>query len=288
MRNPSLAVAALASTLLLACPPSSGGFDGGQGGGAGGGVGAGGGSDAGAAPDFVFSSEDDVRTALSSVDLPYLMAFSTPDPGGSPETCPVVTTTASGWTGQGGCVNSVGVSYAGDFVVARAAGSAGGMDYTFDFNGWATDAGVWSMEMNGRVTATLNASSCGFPGPSPLNADNLQLVVGGAAIERLGGFFPGAGKSVDLTFRGYRLAWDLNCSPATLTAHGQVSVKGRGSFILDSARQEGGACAHEPLGGSSVFTGANGVTFIYDGATVCDQCAPYVSDAGLQGQLCWQ
>ena len=138
------------------------------------------------------------------------------------------------------------------------------------------------------MTATIAGSICGYPGPSPLDADGLRISLAGTGIQGFGGFFPGAGKAVDLTFWGYRMAWDLQCSPSTLTAHGEVVVKGRGRFALQSSRQEGGSCSHDPARGTSVFTGANGVSFAYDGASPCDACVPYTSDAGLTGALCWQ
>ncbi|MBK7857902.1 MAG: hypothetical protein IPJ65_04600 [Archangiaceae bacterium] len=243
----------------------------------------------GGGPTFVFANRDDVRLALGAIDLPYFAAFTaTPNPDFG-VTCPVSTRTSFGWTSQGGCTDAQGTTWSGSVVVHQTASAMGAL-YTFDYAAFSGDGGTWGVTLDGTIVATVVASSCGLPGPQPLEANGLHAVVSGDAVQGFGGFFPGAGRSVELSYVQHRYAWDGVCAPAlaTLTARGEVELGGRGRVAFDMTRGDDSSCRHDPTSGSIAFTGANTATLTYDGATACDGCLPWQAAGGLTGTLCWQ
>jgi hypothetical protein len=236
--------------------------------------------------DAVFVTQDDVRDAYGLIDLPYFIAFGLTPNADIPQTCPRVTRTADGWSATGDCTDAMtGSRYEGEVRVIQRA-SSNGVSYTFNYVGFAVRSARWSTVIDGQIRAKVQPSDCGFPGPSPLEADGLRVTIEGDAIEGKAGWFPGAGRSLEATFSRFSYGWDLACEPATLSAHGTVALAGTGTFSLDLSRVEGRACAGEPLRGSATFVGANVATLRFDGESSCDRCWPLTIDEVPGEDLC--
>jgi hypothetical protein len=246
-------------------------------------------SDSARVYDFSFASDQDARTALASVDLPYLVAFAlTPHPD-VPAACPSTTRTSSGWSSTGGCTDDQGVTWEGT-VTVRERASSGGVDYVFEYSAFGSTATTHSTIVDGTITARIAPSTCGFPGPSPLEADRLVITVGGELVEGFGGFFPGAGETATLTFEHYRFTWDRVCDPWSLTARGDVTVDDRGTFAIESDITGHSRCEQrDDRTGRSRFRGRNELVIEYDGDERCDGCLPFATDdSATSGTLCWE
>lgn len=238
--------------------------------------------------DFHFTAEQDARVALGTVDLPYLLAFAlTPHPD-VPVSCPTTTRTSTGWTAIGGCTDDSGVAWEGT-VTVRQRERASGVEYVFEYTAFGSIASTYAVVVDGTIEATLSPSTCGFPGPSPLETDGLVVTVAGDLVEGFGGYFPGAGEMMTLTFERYRFAWDLACDPWSLSTRGDVTVDGRRTFAIDSTVTSDNSCdQRDASSGRSVFRGGNELVIAHDGAEICDDCLPFATDdAAMSGTLCW-
>ncbi len=73
----------------------------------------------------------------------------------------------------------------------------------------------------------------------------------------------------------------------TIQVAGEVDVWERGTFAITATDVVQDAdCDREGSSGVIVLTGANIVTATLDGAIECDGCFPYVSDDGLDDEIC--
>lgn len=236
---------------------------------------------------LVLTEERDVRIALGSADLPYMIGLGmTPMPNTGP--CPVTTKSAGGWVSEGGCTDNLERRFEGRVEVEQTKVAAG-VAYVFRYDGFAMTAANFSVVVDGTISATVAQSDCGYPGPSPLETDDLRVTATGQVVEGFGGYFPGDGEPVTLSFTDYTLSWDLKCAPGTITASGRVEVVGRGDYTFDMAHAGVETCeARDSLEGSLVINAADKVTVSYDGASACDGCLLYASnDSSLTGSLCW-
>lgn len=69
---------------------------------------------------------------------------------------------------------------------------------------------------------------------------------------------------------------------------GSVDVDGWGSFeYAFEGDYDFSLCDDEFVEGTLVLTGAERITFTFDGATHCDRCVPWETDTGASGESCW-
>ncbi|MDX2089167.1 MAG: hypothetical protein SFX73_15020 [Kofleriaceae bacterium] len=244
--------------------------------------------------DFAFVSEADVHMAFNAMDLPYVLAFTSPHAADG-RACPAITQRSGGYQVRGGCVDEAGTRYEGtiDVEVAVGSGAPQTVEYDFEFAdfsevGFTGDGTPWSYTLDGRLVGVQRSSECGYPAPDVRVDGPLSITVGGDVRSGYGGWFPGDGGAVSLVIHDYQYGWNGDCDRVGLTGSGTVDVLDRGRFRFELDSLDEKTCRNDPTTGGARFFGADEATITYDGATACDGCIPYVTSGGQAGSFCWQ